>query len=74
VLDADTGREFMAQLDYVATETLKFGGKAEDCYRFRVTGIPVPIELWFDKHHRLVRQEFTEQGHRTVMQVIAVRR
>jgi hypothetical protein len=72
VLDADTGKELRGQLDFVGTE--KLGAKALDCYHFRVTGIPVPIDLWFDLHHRLVRQEFTEQGHRTIVELIAVRR
>jgi hypothetical protein len=74
VLDSDTGREFPGRLDYVGTEKIKAGAQLQDCYRFRVTGIPVPIELWFDKHHRLVRQEFTEQGHRTIMQLLTIRR
>ncbi len=74
VLDADTGNEFNGHLDLIGLDVKKIGSKAEDCYHFRVTGIPVPIDLWFDKHHRLVRQEFTEQGHRTVVQLIAVHR
>jgi hypothetical protein len=74
VLDSDTGKEFNAHLEYVGTEVIKIEGKAEDCYRFRVTGVPVPIELWFDRYHRLVRQDFTESGHRTLVQLIAVRR
>jgi hypothetical protein len=74
ILDADTGNELTGQLTYVNLEKLKIGGKLDDCYHFRVTGIPVPIDLWFDRYHRLVRQEFTESGHRTIVQVIAVRR
>jgi hypothetical protein len=74
ILDADTGKELTGQLQYVATEPIKVGPQAEDCYHFRITGIPVPIELWFDKYHRLVRQEFTESGHRTIVQLISVRR
>ncbi len=74
ILDADTGNELVGQLDYVGLEKLKIGSRLDDCYRFRITSIPVPIELWFDRYHRLVRQEFTESGHRTIVQVIAVRR
>jgi hypothetical protein len=74
VLDADTGKLLNGDLAYVGTESIPIGAKTEDCYHFRVTGIPVPIELWFDRHHRLVRQEFTESGHRTLMQLIAIRR
>jgi hypothetical protein len=70
ILDADTGREQDGQLQYIGTEAIKVGANAVDCYHFNVTGIPVPIDLWFDKHHRLVRQEFTESGHKTLVQLL----
>jgi hypothetical protein len=74
ILDSDTGKEYDGELKYIGLDPLKIGSKAQDCYHFRVTGIPVPIDLWFDAHHRMVRQEFTESGHRTLVQIIAVRR
>jgi hypothetical protein len=74
ILDSDTGKEYDGQLNYIGIDPLKVGNRAEDCYHFRVTGIPVPIDLWFDSYHRMVRQEFTESGHRTLVQIIAVRR
>jgi hypothetical protein len=74
VLDADTGKLYMGRLDLVGNEAIKIANKAEDCYHFKVTGLPVPIDLWFDRYHRLVRQDFTEKGHRTVVQLIEVRR
>jgi hypothetical protein len=74
ILDADTGNELVGQLTYIDIQTLTIAAKGEDCYHFRVTGIPVPIDLWFDRYHRLVRQEFTESGHRTIVQLITIRR
>jgi hypothetical protein len=74
ILDADSGTVNNGQLQYVGTETLKVGAKAEECFRFRVTGIPVPIDLWFDRFHRLVRQEFTESGHKTIVQLLPIQR
>jgi hypothetical protein len=70
ILDADTGKVNDGQLQYVGTETLKVGARAEECYRFSITGIPVPIEVWVDRDHRLVRQEFTESGHKTIIQLL----
>jgi Family of unknown function (DUF6134) len=70
ILDADTGREQDGQLRYIGTEAITIGARARDCYHFSVTGIPIPIDLWFDKHHRLVRQEFTESGHKTLVQLL----
>jgi hypothetical protein len=74
ILDADTGKLLTGQLDFVGMEKIKVGAQLEDCFRFKVTGIPVPINLWFDPHHRLVRQEFTESGYRTIVELLAVRR
>jgi hypothetical protein len=70
ILDADTGREQDGQLRYIGIEAISIGARARDCYHFSVTGIPIPIDLWFDKHHRLVRQEFTESGHKTLVQLL----
>lgn len=74
VLDVDTGKEYMAELKYVGTDQLKVGADLHKCYHFRVTGGATPIELWFDQYHRLVRQEFTERGHRTIVMLTGVRR
>lgn len=74
VLDVDTGKEFAGQLKFVAQQQLKVGGDLQNCYHFRVTGGPAPIDLWYDVHHRLVRQEFTESGHRTIVMLTSVRR
>ena len=53
---------------------IKVGSELQDCYHFRVSSAPGPIDLWFDRFHRLVRQEFTESGHKTIVQLIQVRR
>jgi hypothetical protein len=74
VLDADTGREYTGQLQYIATEQVNFAGQALKCYRFRVTGGPMAHELWYDESHRLVRQEFVEQGRRVIVALSSLRR
>jgi hypothetical protein len=74
ILETDTGTLLAGQLQYVGTEKLTVGTALKDCYHFRVTGIPAPIDLWYDQFHRLVRQEFTESGHRTIVQLDAIRR
>jgi hypothetical protein len=74
VLDGDTGKEYAGQLQFVATEQLKVAGQPQETFHFRVTGIPNTTDLWFDRYHRLVRQEFTDLGHRTIVQLSAVRR
>jgi len=75
VLDGDTGRDFNGQLQYVGPEQITVGGIGMKCFHFRVTGGPSsPVELWYDESHRLLRQEFVEQGHRTIVHATAIRR
>ena len=74
LLDADTGKDYGGRLDYLGTEQLTVAGQTQNCLRFRVTGGPNPVEVWYDAQHRLVRQDFTEDGHRTIIQLAGVRR
>jgi hypothetical protein len=69
VLEVDTGKEYGGQLQFVGAEQLQVKGQLEKCFHFRVTG-PSPADVWFDEYHRLVRQEFTESGHRTIVQLV----
>lgn len=73
VVEVDTGKEMMSELKYIGTEKLKVGD-FQDCFRFRVTAASGPVDLWFDKYHRLVRQEFTESGHKTIVQLTKITR
>jgi len=73
LLAVDNGEERTGKLDYVGTERLTVANLPVTCYRFRVTGAGVPIDLWFDQYHRLVRQEFTDSGRRTIIQLISRR-
>jgi hypothetical protein len=74
LLDADTGKDFGGRLTYLGTEKLMAAGQAQACYHFRVQGGPYPVDLWYDAQRRLVRQDFTEDGHRTTIQLIRVSR
>jgi hypothetical protein len=73
LLAADNGEERPGQLQYVGTERITVSNVPTSCYRFRVAGAGPPIDLWFDQHHRLVRQEFTTSGHRTIIQLLSRR-
>jgi hypothetical protein len=74
ILEVDTGKEFNTDLKYVGVEKIKVGGQLIDCYRFLVAAAPGPIDLWYDKYHRLVRQEFTESGHKTIVKLETIKR
>ncbi len=73
ILDADSGKELTAKLQYVATEKMRVAGQEVTLNRYRLSG-KVSAELWYDGHERLVRQEWSESGHKTVMVLVRVRR
>lgn len=73
LLDADTGKELAATIKYVATEKLKIAGQEVPLNRYRLSG-QVSMDLWYDGSDRLVRQEWLEQGHKTVIELTRVRR
>jgi hypothetical protein len=74
LLDADTGKDFSGKLDYLGVAQLTVAGQNQTCHHFRITGGPNPVDLWYDSQHRLVRQEFSEDGHRTILQLVSIRR
>jgi hypothetical protein len=75
VLDADTGKEMTGRLQYLGIVPVTLGQQPHNCYHFRVTGAgPSPIDLWYDGLYRLVRQEFSVEGHRTVFHLTGLRR
>jgi hypothetical protein len=74
MLDADRGEVINGQLQYIGTEDRAVAGQQQKCYHFRTAGGSYPIDLWYDVHHRLVRQEFVERGHRTVIELAQVQR
>ena len=73
ILDADSGKMLEGKLSFVATEKLRIAGQEVSLNHYRVTG-KVNVELWYDGSERLVRQEWTEQGHKTVLELLRVRR
>lgn len=74
LLDPLDGKEYQGKLQYVGTEQLTIADSPQQCYRFRIAGGPRNVDLWYDKYHRLVRQEFAHQGNRVIVQLIAIRR
>jgi hypothetical protein len=73
MLAADTGQERVGQLQYVGPKQLPLANQLVPCYHFRITGAGSPVDLWFDQHYRLVRQEFVESGHKTIIQLVSKR-
>jgi hypothetical protein len=66
LIDADTGKDIRARLQAVENVKIDVAGQQVTCAHYRLTG-GVTVDLWFDGQERLVRQEFVEDGHRTVL-------
>jgi len=73
VLEVDTGKEYASELKFIGTEKLKLG-ELQECYHFRVMANPSPVDLWYDRFHRVVRIEFIESGHKTIVQLNKITR
>ncbi len=73
LLDADTGRDLEAKVQFLGAE--KYGPNQDQTVQHvRLTGKGVAMDLWYDDAKRLVREEWVEQGHRTVVDLNRVRR
>jgi hypothetical protein len=72
ILDADTGRDLQAKVQFVGQE--KYGAEGQAVQHVRLKGKDVAIDLWYDDAKRLVREEWVEDGHRTVVDLNRVRR
>jgi hypothetical protein len=73
IIEADTGRDIRGYLKYVGQEQVQVSNNRLTCAHYRVTGGPTTVDLWYDAAERLVREEYTEQGHRTIVQLTGVR-
>ncbi len=73
IIDADSGTDLSAKVLYVGPEQLNFGGAAQPVHHYRVEGRNT-TELWYDGTGRLVRQDWMEQNHRTVLELARIRR
>jgi hypothetical protein len=48
-------------------------GQVQNVNHYRLSG-KVAVDVWYDGSERLVRQEWVEEGHRTVLELARVRR
>jgi hypothetical protein len=73
LLEPDSGKLLAGKLEMVEHARINVGGKPVSCVHYRVSG-EAQAELWFDEQERLVRQEWLEDGHRTVLQLLTIQR
>jgi hypothetical protein len=73
LLDADDGKTLNGALRHIGVDQLTIGGQTVHCAHYRITG-PNITDAWFDGQDRLVRQEWTEKGHKVQIELTNVRR
>ena len=72
LLDADCGQELEGRLHLVAVEQQRIDGRVEQVKHFQLIG-KTRVDLWYDASGRLVRQDWTEEGHRTRLELKTIR-
>jgi len=74
LLDADSGRDLNGTLKGMGTEAISVAGASQSCshYRMSVAG-GNEVDLWYDAQERLVREEYVEDGHRVVYELVGLR-
>lgn len=73
LLDADSGKDIQATLQFVDSNTVQVSGQAQNSAHYRLSG-GVQVDLWYDGQERLVRQEWVEDGHKAVLELVRVQR
>ena len=73
ILDADDGKTMAGAIRHLGVEQLAIAGQTCNCAHYRITG-PNMVDAWYDGQDRLVRQEWTEKGHKVQMELTTVRR
>lgn len=73
VLDADNGRDMQGRLQFLGTAQIAVAGQLQNVQHYRFHG-PKRIELYYDAGQRLVHQEWVEEGHPTVLELVRLRR
>jgi Domain of unknown function (DUF6134) len=68
LLDADTGKDIAATLQYLGVAPVTIAGQAVNCNQYVLNG-GVKIKLWYDGSDRLVREESIEDGHTMILEL-----
>lgn len=69
LIDNDTGNEIDGRLEFLKSESMVIAGRLQSCEHYRLSGGPSPVDLWYDARERLVRQQYDEDGHRTLLEL-----
>ncbi len=72
IVDADNGRDLSSKVVNVGMEQLTVAGQEQQVHHYRLEG-KTSADLWYDSANRLVKQDWVEQKHRTVVELVGIR-
>jgi hypothetical protein len=70
-LETDTGNNLKCKLTFVSNEQIQIGQDKKQCQHYKLTGAD-EADLWYDGPERVVRENSTDQGRRTVVELKSV--
>ena len=73
VLDSDKGRQLIATLEKLNSETIRSDSGSIKANRYRMRG-DVEVDVWYDAQGFIVRQESVESGHKTMLELTRIQR
>lgn len=73
LLDSDKGRQMTATLERLDPESLKHDTTTIKANRYRMRG-DVEVDVWYDQHGLIVRQESVESGHKTLLELTKIQK
>jgi hypothetical protein len=73
LMGCDTGADRLSKLEYVGAEKLTVAGQMQTCTHYRVMKDALH-EIWYDAQERIVRDEWTSSGHKTVVVMTGARK
>ena len=73
LMEADNGQEINGKIQQVSSGPMTVCGESVNVTRYRLTSLVVH-DVWYDGSDRMVRQEWTEDGHKSVLELASVKK
>jgi YD repeat-containing protein len=73
LMESDNGLEINGKIQQVSSGPMTVCGESVNATRYRLTS-GAAHDVWYDGADRMVRQEWTEDGHKTVLELASVKK
>ena len=72
LMEADNADEIDGKIEELSSGDMNVAGQNKKVTRYRIK-CAVPHEVWYDSDDRQVRREWTEDGHKTVLELVNIK-